>query len=406
MNVRTYTAHTMAEALTRVRRELGKDAVILHTRTYKKGGLLGFGAKPVVEISASADVNVLSPAAKRRMISEHVKDDGADRDAGGRSSDAGTQDDKRIGRLHEDLELVKDMVRELVRKHRCDEHPAVPEELLATYLSLINQQVAEELAKDMIEQVKSQLPSDQVTDERAVREALVRCVERMVPAAGPIAPGRPGHPRVIAFVGPTGVGKTTTIAKLAANFRLRENKSVGLITIDTYRIAAVDQLKTYADIINVPLTVVLSPMELKDAVHDMRHCHVVLIDTAGRSQHDEIKLRELKSFFNLAKPDEIHLVLSSTASQVNVRACVDQFSSLGIDKIIFTKLDEAVGIGMLLNVVATFDRSISYITTGQSVPDDIEPGTGRRLARRLLEQTGDDNESKTTMNNVAVNYGA
>lgn len=382
----------MAQALAQVRRDLGRDAVILNTRTFKKGGMFGLGGKRVVEITASIDINVLHPKEKRNLrnaiatgTAEPRIDPRLEPKRAGRLLETPPKSPVNDERLHQELNLVKQMVQELIQENRRQQHPAVPEELFETYLALINQDVSQELADEIVRQVRDQLKSEQLTDKTQVRRAVAKCIEKMVPVTGPITTGQPGRPKVIALVGPTGVGKTTTIAKLAANFKLRENRTVGLITIDTYRIAAVDQLRTYADIINVPLRVVLSPEELRQAIRSMKDCHVILIDTAGRSQSDKLKLRELKSFLNVAKPDETHLVLSSTSGQANMQTCIRQFSSIGIDRIIFTKLDEAVGIGMLLSAVRKLDQAISYITTGQSVPDDIEPGSGRQLAKMIIE---------------------
>jgi len=183
------------------------------------------------------------------------------------------------------------------------------------------------------------------------------------------------------------VGKTTTIAKLAAAFKLRQKQKVGLITIDTYRIAAVDQLRTYANIIGVPLKVVLTPTELVAAMKDMADCDTVLIDTAGRSPTDQLKLNELSNFIAAAKPTEVHLVLSSTTTQEAMEAALERFSTVRADPaphIIFTKLDEAVSFGVLLNVARTASKVLSYLTTGQDVPDNIEVGQPRRLARLIL----------------------
>ena len=193
--------------------------------------------------------------------------------------------------------------------------------------------------------------------------------------------------RSICLIGPTGVGKTTTIAKLAAAFKLRQKQKVGLITIDTYRIAAVDQLRTYANIIGVPLKVVLTPTELVAAMKEMGDCDTVLIDTAGRSHTDQLKLNELTQFIAAGKPSEVHLVLSSTTTQEAIEAAVERFSAVRVDpapQIIFTKLDEAVSFGVLLNVARIAARSLSYLTTGQDVPDNIEVGQPRRLARLIL----------------------
>jgi len=384
MNLKTYQAQTMAEALANVRRELGRDAVILNTRTIRKGGFLGFRTKNVIEVTASSGVNVLHPEQKKRVLKPALAHNSGHKvevsSAPGSVNHSGT----RTEHLQQELALVKQMVQELLYQNKRQQHPAVPQELFAAYLWLINQQVGQELAEEVIEQVKSMLSPEQQRDPNRVRAVLAKSIENMLPPAEPIRVESSGMTTVIALVGPTGVGKTTTIAKLAANFKLRENKSVGLITIDTYRIAAVDQLRTYASIINVPLKVVLTPEELKTAVQSFSGLDLVLIDTAGRSQNDDIKLRELKTFLHAASPAEVHLVLSTTASQANILAAYQHFSSLNIDHIIFTKLDEAVGLGILLNMMKKLDRAISYITTGQNVPDDIEPGTADKLARLLV----------------------
>jgi len=398
MKLKTYEAGTMADALTKVRRELGRNAVILHTRTVKRGGLLGLGGRRLVEVTASNGINVLHPVNRRTIIAGGGA--GSSSPAGGEAlgTPAGSGPAETAGttQLRDELQVVKGMVQELIRENRRMQNPSVPEELFSAYLALINQEVSRELASDIIRRVQTELGPEGIRDERRVREALGACVEKMIPEAAPIRAGRAGEPRIVALVGPTGVGKTTTIAKLAANFKLRENKSVGLITIDTYRIAAVDQLRTYANIINVPLRVVLSPPELREAVGAMRDLDIILIDTAGRSQRDRIKLSELKSFLDAAQPDETHLVLSSTASQGNLRANLQEFSSLRVDRIIFTKLDEAVGVGILLNVMGALNHAVSYITTGQNVPEDIEQGSGRYLARLIVGQVGGAGSAETT----------
>ncbi len=379
MNLKTYQAETMAQALAKVRRELGRDAVILNTRTFKKGGIFGLGGKTLVEITATKGVKVLHPDQKKRLLDVRDTRQNTISDNTDKKRSADTR------HIEQELTLVKKMVEELLTENRKQQHPTIPEELFSAYLYLINQEVAQELADDIVKKVKTKLPSDQLRNKEYVRSAIAEVVEKMIPSAGAISAGKQGKPKIIALVGPTGVGKTTTIAKLAAHFKLRENKSVGLITIDTYRIAAVDQLRTYASIINVPLRVVLSPDELSQAVKAMSDNHLILIDTAGRSQNDEIKLRELKTFLDAAKPSEIHLVLSTTSSQKNLLTNIKRFSQLNIDRVILTKLDEAVGMGMLLNIMPKLDRAISYITTGQNVPDDIEPSSADKLAKLLVD---------------------
>jgi len=185
-------------------------------------------------------------------------------------------------------------------------------------------------------------------------------------------------------VGPTGVGKTTTIAKLAANYRLREKRRVGLITVDTYRIAAVEQLRTYADIIDLPMEIVATPEEMHQAVARMANLDLILMDTAGRSPRDEVKIQELKSMLAEAKPDEVHLVLSSVASAGTLSKMAEQFATVGTTALLLTKLDEASSLGNLLPLLRSSRLPLSYLTHGQNVPDDIAPAESARLARVVL----------------------
>jgi flagellar biosynthesis protein FlhF len=189
---------------------------------------------------------------------------------------------------------------------------------------------------------------------------------------------------VVALVGPTGVGKTTTVAKLAANLKLTRGIRVGLVTVDTYRIAAVEQLRTYAEIIDLPLAVVNQPGEMSRAIEGLGPVELVFIDTAGRAPRDEPRIQELIDFLGEARPDEVHLVLSAVVGQKNLRAMIERFAPVRADRLILTKLDEVDGLGGILSVLGTADRPISYITTGQAVPDDFEPADRRRLARLIL----------------------
>ena len=188
-----------------------------------------------------------------------------------------------------------------------------------------------------------------------------------------------------ALVGPTGVGKTTTIAKLAANFRLKEKRRVGLITVDTYRIAAVEQLRTYADIIDLPMHVVSTPREMRETVARMNHLDLILMDTAGRSGRDEIRIQELKAFLAEAAADEVHLVLSGVTAARTLEQTAEQFAAVGTTALILTKLDEADRLGKCAAGVRSSGLPLSYLTNGQSVPDDIETADAHRLARLILE---------------------
>ena len=164
---------------------------------------------------------------------------------------------------------------------------------------------------------------------------------------------------------------------------------MGLITVDTYRIAAVEQLRTYADIIDLPMQVVSSPREMREALRRMDGLELVLMDTAGRSPKDEVKIRELKAFLTEAEADEVHLVLSSVANPRTLQQTAERFAPVGTTALILTKLDEASGLGNLLPVVRSGRLPLSYLTNGQNVPDDIEVANSHRLSQWMLNTEAD-----------------
>jgi len=368
----TFQGRTMNEALARVRAALGRDAVILHTRTYHRRQWLGLRRYQVCEIMAKSEsakpprTPPAAPAGPARLL------------------DTPAATGAMLVGLASEMAALKGLVTDLVNRARSQQAPQVPEQLLEHYTHLIQNHVAEELAAEVVRSIQSQVHPEHLRNRAFVQDKLAEQLERLLPAAGPLVRTKAHGPHVVALIGPTGVGKTTTIAKLAANLKLRERRSVGLITMDTYRIAAVEQLRKYADIIGSPLEVVMSPEDLKEKLTAMAQREFVLIDTAGRSPGDAIKLGELRAAVAAAQPDEVHLVLSATASPECLEWAARNFGQIRVDKLIFTKLDEAVHLGTVLNMVRKVNKKLSYITNGQDVPDDIAVGEPRRLARLIL----------------------
>ncbi len=390
----------MAEALDRVKKAFGKDAVVLSTRSADRSGVLGLGGGSFVEITAARDISDLPPSLKLNTLrvrsSENKKADGA----------AKPVKDPRIAErvpasIADELGDLKTMVAELMAQSRrpstlsalstflTQSTPStahVPPELLEFHHRLVQNAVAEELAASLVRRVRESLRPEQLHDPTRVGRQLCDLLEPMVPTAGGITLRHPSdRPTVVALVGPTGVGKTTTVAKLAANYALRERRRVGLITIDTYRIAAIEQLRTYAQIMDVPLAVAATPSQLSSAINDMQDRELILIDTAGRGQRDAERIDELNQFFLAHRPDELHLVLASTSGERVLHQAIERFSCLGVDRVIFSKLDEALGFGVILSCLQKANAKLSYVTTGQSVPDDIEIGTGGRIAQCIVD---------------------
>lgn len=381
MEVKTYRAATIHEALALVRRDLGPDASVLHAREVRSGRLLGWlcGARQI-EVTASTEVNVpsrLPPTCEPRPAPTSAPI--APLAAPGRTPPGLDLSGDVQGQLSD----LQAMVKDLCRRSRCDRPHDLPESLFHVFTELIDADLSEEIARDLVERVRAEAPDLELTDPVLVRARITRMVESEIPVAGPISLV-PGQRRIVALVGPTGVGKTTTIAKLAAHYRLKEKRRVGLITVDTYRIAAVEQLRTYADIIDLPMQVVSTPREMREATRQLDGLDLVLMDTAGRSPRDEIKLQELRAFLTEAGADEVHLVLSSGAGARTLVETAERFSDVGTTALVLTKLDEATGLGNLLPLVRSCRLPLSYLTNGQNVPDDIETADRRRLARLIL----------------------
>jgi flagellar biosynthesis protein FlhF len=368
MSAKTYRAGTLKEALARVRRDLGGGAVILGTREIRRRRLFGLGTHELIEVTATDG---------RAAPGWLGSGSGAVAGSSGPGRAMHEQFGEQLSRLHA-------MVEDLSRQGRLDHLlPDLPAELVPTYALLLEADVPEALARRLVRHVAERLEPDEAHRPEAVRDLLRDAVESCLSIAPPIA-AVPGTRRVVALVGPTGVGKTTTVAKLAANFKLVHGLRPGLVTVDTYRIAAVEQLRTYAEIISLPLAVANAPGEMRRAIDELGDVDLILIDTAGRSPRDEVKIRELADFLAEARPDEVHLVLSAVAGERSLRAAVERFSIVQADRLILTKLDEADGLGGILAVLGQANRPVSYLTTGQAVPDDIEPADRARLARLIL----------------------
>ena len=487
MNLKTYQAYTMNTALAAVKRDLGHDAVILNTRSFKRGGIFGMWRRTIIEVTAipaklaQADkLSAQSPRAKpvavaaqraygvKPALGSHMNDDAertrklamaldeASRRAAqdrvlspstmhatvpasvaevkvavkGNARGAAvaapiakryvlTNPERAVAASHpqgevtgvgalresdpvtarkplvvtdsmqQELCAIKDMVGQVLHRQvraSGSPSPALPKQLFEMYLKLIGQEISDELADQIVNGVRDELDQDELENEMLVRAAVLKRLAALIPVAQHPLPesGGEGRPLTIALIGPTGVGKTTTLAKLAASFKLRHSMKVGLITSDTYRIAAVDQLRTYANIIGLPLEVALTPAEMSAAVDKLSENDVILIDTAGRSQNDSGRLSELKQFISAARPHEVHLVLSSTAGERVLLREAEAFSEIGVHKIVLTKLDEAVTFGMLVNVVRQVGKELSFVTTGQEVPTHLEVGRAERLAELIL----------------------
>lgn len=254
---------------------------------------------------------------------------------------------------------------------------------------LLEQEIRPDLAEELLGNLEEMA---QETGEELTKEFAKQAVKdklRILLGANTHKALSP-ETRIAHFVGPTGVGKTTTIAKLAAEQVLKYRRKVGFITSDTYRIAAVDQLKTYATILGVPLEVVFSPMDLKKAFDALSDRDIIFMDTAGRNFRNEMYVSELNALLHSGGKSETYLVLSLTTKYKDMRAIADNFSKFKLDKVLFTKRDETDSFGPIVNLLQEFPLQLSYITTGQNVPDDFAVADENEIIDLILEEQTDE----------------
>lgn len=401
MKIRRYLAKNTQEAILKVKMDLGNDALILNTKKVRQKGLFNIFAKPMIEVLAavdeynsrreqdtaknnerSAEKLIEKPAVPVNEVKNKINFD---------------EKEEKIAKLENKISSMEDILQKIYSQVQVNEK--TPETVLKEekpinitkisqmfYNNLVKNEVEADIAKRILESVMAKVGESENVNETA--SVLYSIISGLLGKPATIQLNPEGKPTVVIFVGPTGVGKTTTLAKIAANYSLNHKKSVGMITADTYRIAAVEQLKTYAEILGIPVSVVYTPNDIMDAVNQYSDRDIILIDTAGRSHRNKAQFEELKALIAASGADEIYLVLSVTTSIRNCREILSSYDFLSNYKLIFTKTDEAPVQGVILNVRYLTGKNLSYITTGQSVPDDIEIANIEKITKNLIGSIG------------------
>jgi len=372
---------------------LGEKAVILSTRHIKKGGFMGIGGSKIVQITASDNVKMAprrttqSPAqTQKTAINKPVALHSQNQAVAVAEPPKATESpvaDKDYNDFKRELSEIRTMISEIQNSGQFQHWPDLPPEFQKAYEKLQSYNINTDIARALVHRWKNHYPNFQKGDRVDIK-LLQNYISEMLVPAGPIRVNPKKRPNVLMLVGPTGVGKTTTLAKLAAKYKIQEECRVALITFDTYRIAAVDQLRTYANLIGIPLKVANSPAELKAAIASFSDRDLVMIDSAGRSPKNEAKMNELKEMVDAAQPDELHLVLSLSVQNDVMKDTLERYGDFPVHKLLLTKLDECVHYGIILSIISRTQKPIGYLTVGQEVPDDIELATSELLSRLVL----------------------
>lgn len=375
--------------MNKVKLELGREAVILHTRRFKTGGMLGLFGNERVEVMAAVDDALLETPAVKTVVAPAMPPVAAVMPP--------QQTHETVAPVSVPLTPAKTAepewkqelaeMRSLLERALHESKQGADAVASAAVEKLLQADVLQPVAESLVRQDPVLYQWKGTLTEPAFTERLERLVEQGLGKVSGVALNG-SAPHVVALLGPTGVGKTTTIAKLAAYFSLQKGMRVSLITADTYRISAVEQLKTYAEIMGLQLEIVYAPQELAKALAKCKGSQLVLLDTAGRSPKNQEQLEELQLLLSQVPQAEKHLVLSLTTCNRDALEIAKRFSVCSPDKVLFTKLDEASRCGVILNVLQQFPMKLSYVTNGQNVPDDLQIVSPAWLAKELLR--GDD----------------
>ena len=387
MKIKKYIAKDYQTALKQAKEEMGRDAIILQSRQVKRRGLLSFFYAPQVEITVAAD-NALQVHTDRMRKSPASTPAPAKTDSlitAQTNTAVASRDDELLSELQNMKGLIEDIKSSM---YELEQIGGLPEQLQALYEILVNNHVDREIALNIVSNLSSRLSESGLEGYNQARELCLLALQEYFCEVQPIevAPDKKGT--LVFMVGPTGVGKTTTIAKLAANMAFTEGKDVAMVTLDTYRISAAEQLRTFAEIIGIPISVVFDNTDLGTAIEEYKEKDLIFVDTAGRSPNNQEQIEELRGYIDTAHPDETILVLSVTTESSDLLHIYQQFEKVGIDKVIFTKLDETYHYGTILNTIHEIKKPIAYFTTGQNVPDDIEVPDSNKMARLLLRRDG------------------
>lgn len=409
MIIKKFTGKTEAEATEAAKKELGSTLVIMNVREVKKKGLFAFLLPKQIEVTAALEEeaparpqygSILRTAADKEIRTEQqnllaknsteniekkldslqtLLESQLNNRQSEKEESAKTQD---VPDAEEKEDKTQDMA--AAEKKEEEKNPEQDKFIRLLYNKMLDNEMDEKYVNSILEDAsktkKADLPFDYL---------LANIYQKMVLKFGRsegITPSEEG-PRIVLFIGPTGVGKTTTIAKLAGRYCVEEKKKVALLTADTYRIAAAEQLRTYANILETPFRIIYTPEELQAAVEDYWDCDYIFIDTAGRSHQntDQLeKMKEMVAALKRAESYQVFLVLSATTKYRDLQKIADCYGKIADFELIFTKLDETEAVGNLLNMKLYTDAPIAYVTCGQNVPDDMEAFNPQKTVKQIL----------------------
>ncbi len=382
MRLKTYIVENVADAIPMIKRDLGADALILNTKKIKTGGFFGFFQKEKLEVIAAVEAKPLTstnPPPVPRNVPAPAKKQEAQPVIEPKPTENPPQE---AADLINELKSIKQLMMHVVEEDR------LPKVLQPLSARMTSQEVEKEIQSEIFAKLIVALDRNPALTEEQVYETAHAEIIHLIKTHEKVT--AVNDPEMVCFIGPTGVGKTTTIAKIAADYMLREEKKVGLITSDTFRIAAVEQLKTYGVILNIPVKVVDTSAGLQQAITELKDCDIILMDTAGRNYQQKQYIEDLERLLPKEAKIQINLVLSLTSKFEDMKKIIENFNTIKMDQLVLTKKDETSSTGAILNLICRYAIPISYIGNGQNVPDDLVAASPEKIADFVLGDNSHD----------------
>ena len=373
MNVKRYLASTPQEAMEMIKSEHGNDAIILNSRTVRKKGIKGFFGRPMVEFVVATES---SPRRKETVVVSVPQPEPVVPESFGKLEDKMQSLETKLGEMTRTMESIA----------LTSGGPVMAEsELKDFYDILVKNDAREELALKLYNKSNQLVVRDEISEFEAIEKVLLDCIG----TPDPIELNESGQ-TVVMVIGPTGVGKTTSLAKLAAIHSLQKGLKTAFITADVYRIGAVEQLKTYADIMSIPVSIIQKVEDVTEAIAAQKDADIIFIDTPGKSPRDTTHSEDMKKLIELSAAKNVFLVISATSNVDSLEKIFQTYENIENYRIILTKTDEAITETTLLNVTDMAKKSVSYVSFGQNVPDDIEIMDAEKITTQLMGRLYND----------------
>lgn len=387
MKIKKVIAANEKAAVEKIEKIYGPDALILNVQKVRVGGFFGFLKKP--QVMATAIYNIKQEVESAQLLGMGLTDNEKKGEEEGTEQEVEEKLKPVTAEQNDKIRLLEGMLTSMEKRLMASKYTVKGIRvfdnsiLQVFYEALLSQGVLEEVAGSILNQVEKEITPEEILDISFVSAAVYAKILNVL--GNPVPLKRPDSTLFIFFCGPTGVGKTTTIAKLASRLVLEQNVKVGLITADTYRIAAVEQLKVYAEILNLDIDVIYEKEDFIKSTTQMQNVKdIVFIDTAGRSHKNSGNLTDLKELISVPLNSEKFLVLSMTTKYEDLLNIIETYKDIGAFKIILTKFDETLYYGNIFNLCFNMNLEVAYITNGQNVPDDVEILKPEKIAKALL----------------------